>query len=65
MVAIVAMIYGEKRLVSATYKIFLHLVKKFVVWFSCIKGDFYIVRYFSCLNQAANFARPSGIGVEG
>ena len=65
MMAIAAIINGEKRLVCAKYITLLGLEPELVVWFSCIKGDFYIIRYFSCLNQVTNFASPSGIGVEG
>jgi len=64
-IANIAMIYGEKRPASAKDIMLLNLDPELVVWFSCIKGDFCVIRYFSCLSQVVNFARPSRIGVEG
>ena len=64
-IAINAIMYGEKWLVSEKYIAFLSLEPEFVVWFSSIKGDFYIVYCFSCLSQTVNLAKPSGIEVEG
>jgi hypothetical protein len=64
-IAIIAMMNGEKRPASTQNIILLDLEPELVVWFSCIKGDFCIIRYYSCLNQVANFASPSEIWVEG
>jgi len=65
MIAIIAMKNGVKRLVSTKHMAFLSLESELVVWFSSIKGDFCIVYCFSCLSQAVNLAKPSGIEVEG